>query len=141
MKKYAVPLISLILFLVSSSGHAFYITGMTGEDLLRVCTEEGTNTTQGDIAFAKSVAEIGVCLGYLAGIIDMSAYYTVILSATNCPNKKVTYLFCIPDDATPTQKMKVVIKYLNDHPEELNKPAIGIVIEAYQQYFPCPTSQ
>ena len=45
--------------------------------------------------------------------------------------------FCVPTDASDGQLVKVVTKYLNEHPEELHTDAAGLVANALQDAFPC----
>lgn len=142
MKKYGIIFISWILCLISSSSSAFYLTNLTGEKLLYYCTkvishQEETYTTGNTYDIAQDYVEGGICIGYLAAIGDMESNYKTILSATDYTNKKLTHIFCIPDTADSQQLAKVVIKYLNEHPEKLNQQASWLVIEAFSKYFPC----
>ena len=44
------------------------------------------------------------------------------------------------DDVSGDQRVVVVTKYLNDHPEDLNLPDALLVSTALSKAFPCPTS-
>jgi hypothetical protein len=45
---------------------------------------------------------------------------------------------CMPEGVTYGQMVKVVVKYLNDHPEELHHPAALLTLNALIGAFPCP---
>ena len=44
---------------------------------------------------------------------------------------------CIPEGAKSLQWAKVVVKWLNDHPEKLHDPAVIAVYLAMKEAFPC----
>jgi hypothetical protein len=62
----------------------------------------------------------GVCDGYITGIHEMS-----------------TTRLCLPPDVTNTQLMDVVTRYLNGHPERLNKKSRILVQDAIKQAYSC----
>jgi hypothetical protein len=47
--------------------------------------------------------------------------------------------YCPPDDVTIIQARKVIIKYIDDRPEQLHKPFVFLAIEALRQAWPCGT--
>jgi hypothetical protein len=49
--------------------------------------------------------------------------------------------FCPSDTITYGQEQKIVLKYLNDHPEKLHLPSTFLVREAFRGAFPCPTKK
>jgi hypothetical protein len=61
------------------------------------------------------------CSGYVAGISDALD----------------DHFFCGPSEGQLSQSKKVVIKYLNEHPEILHKSASGLAIDALKAAFPC----
>ncbi len=76
---------------------------------------------------AKDATGIGLCLGYIAGISDIDKLEAVVHD-----NR-----MCVPDDASGTQLAKVIVKYGDDHPEELNEPGAIFVLLALKNAFPC----
>jgi hypothetical protein len=44
---------------------------------------------------------------------------------------------CSPDGVTYSQEVRVVVKFLQDHPEKLNQRGTKLVFEALTQAFPC----
>ena len=45
--------------------------------------------------------------------------------------------YCLPEDVTNGDILEVFNKYLNYHPEELNKPAAFLLVEALAKAFAC----
>ena len=75
----------------------------------------------------KSSYSEGVCLGYIAGTLD-SMYKAY-------PQQ----FHCVPD-ITLGQAEKVILKYLDDHPEKLHIDGSIIVQQAIKEAFPCQKS-
>lgn len=78
--------------------------------------------------------QAGMCLGYIRAVSD------AIQSSVNS-EAGVPALFCIPGGeggVTSGQVVKVVIKYLEDHPQDLHKDAAGLVMNALAAAFPTP---
>lgn len=44
---------------------------------------------------------------------------------------------CLPGSAKNGQLAKIIVKYLEDHPEYLNRDEFELVREAFHRYFPC----
>ena len=61
----------------------------------------------------------GYCRGIVEGVTEVSAIV--------CPNADVTFV----------QEIRVVSKFLNDHPEKLHHRGTKLVQEALAQAFPC----
>jgi len=45
--------------------------------------------------------------------------------------------FCLPDQVTNDQIIKIFVKYLDDHPEELHQPASLLLVTSMRKAFPC----
>jgi hypothetical protein len=63
--------------------------------------------------------EAGYCVGFITGVDSQ---------VENCPG----------DDVTRGQVIKVAVKYMDDHPEELDQAASTVVRRALVKAFPCP---
>lgn len=74
-------------------------------------------------------------IGFVMGVVDSNAYYRSIAPA-NTGNNPLVY-FCIPDDATGSQILRTVIKYLNDNPDKLHKSRVLLTYDALKAYYPC----
>jgi hypothetical protein len=61
----------------------------------------------------------GMCLGLIAGVAEASP------------------LVCYANGVTNGQSLRVVVKFLQDHPEKLNERDTTLIREALAQAFPC----
>ncbi|MEI8186999.1 MAG: Rap1a/Tai family immunity protein [Chlorobiaceae bacterium] len=108
--------ILLVITLCLLSSHTVQAEFKTGNGLVTAWREyqkssEGKPYNSNDDGFYT---------GYIAGVYDSSTHT----------------LFRIPDGATLGQACDVVGKWLDRHPEELNKPAHQLVIKALKEAFP-----
>lgn len=46
--------------------------------------------------------------------------------------------FCAPPRAAVAQNVRIVVKYLDDHPEQMNDDFTLLVIRAFNRTWPCP---
>jgi hypothetical protein len=74
----------------------------------------------------------GTCMGFIDGVID---------SDTIAHHDKNGHQFglklCVPADTSGRQLAKIVVKYGDDHPQQLHFPAAVIVLLAMSDAFPC----
>ena len=68
---------------------------------------------------------------YVRGAVDTISVYEM----EGCP------LICIPEEVTMGQAMRVIMKYIKDHPEQLHAHAAVITIVALKGAFPCTVSK
>jgi hypothetical protein len=73
--------------------------------------------------------DVGYCLGLTQGVRQ-----TMRLLNEELPT---TYQTCFPDGTTNGQGMRIVLKYLKDHPEQLQEDAVSLVYLAYKTAYPC----
>jgi hypothetical protein len=69
--------------------------------------------------------------GQCAGVIDALVW-------VRDPFLADAYRFCAPADIPPSQAHRVVLTYLEQHPEKLHQDFKGLAFEALQQAWPCP---
>ena len=109
----------------------------TGNDLLRACEAliEGPESISNSSLQAKLdwVSESEFCYGYIKGVVEWNGSYEKRLE--NVPIKPI---FCIGENQVEiNQLVNIAIKFMNDHPEELNEKGITILNSAFSQAFPC----
>lgn len=97
----------------------------TGNKLLTHC-EKGLNKKDPDLI------SLGYCYAYITGAGD--TYRTILITFPEINLKK----YCIPDASNQNQIVKVVNKYLEEHPEKLHLPGDHLILSAMQEAFPCP---
>ena len=66
----------------------------------------------------------GYCMGFINGVRS-----SVMLFKLNTT--------CIPEAVTLAQSIRVVHKYLNEHPERLHEHKIILTLDALKEAFPC----
>jgi hypothetical protein len=103
--------------LIPAASFAFFKTGNT---LLAECTNKGTEIV--DFMDKSS------CNAYIMGFED--THKASVLSGLLKP------LFCSPGGATVKQRIKIVVKYLNENPEGLHYPASALVSNVLNEAFP-----
>lgn len=111
----------------------------SGIDLLNQCESEG--------------AEYLICLGYVSGVVDATAtgtnQYQMMSDSLSqrtsdelnqSLSKSLVNLMpapCIPREVLMDQVVRVVIKHMNNRPEDLHLSGAHLVHEALQKAFPC----
>lgn len=48
--------------------------------------------------------------------------------------------YCVPEEATLTQIIRIFVKFMADHPEKLHEPPGSLVFEALSKSWPCTGS-
>jgi len=80
-----------------------------------------------DCSASQNYFSYGSCSGYLMGIADMMAQ-----QEWPYPTKA-----CFPDEVVRGQLIAIVKKYISNHPDQLQAPALHIAAAALAQAFPC----
>jgi hypothetical protein len=93
------------------------VPAYSGNDLLRDCTND------------KAIKSLSFCLGFIAGTWSGAAIEGVDYHPGK-PN------FVIPSEADLPQLKDVVVKFLNEHPEERHLSAGVLVLLALKEAFP-----
>ena len=109
----AVVGLAVMLLLSAQSQASFY----SGSELLQKCESD-------------SAAAYNECAGYIMGLID---YQDTLLDWSDLDKP----LFCVPDGAKTSQLVKVVTKYLNEHPERLHLNISSVAAISLYEAFPC----
>lgn len=102
-----------------------------GEDLLRACRSAETYADlQGRIPSPAMVMDTFLCIGYLAGFTD-----AISVPATEQPDTRPV---CLPDGGIQgSRAIRIVVGYLETHPELLHLAWRDLVLGALRQEYPC----
>jgi len=125
LKKSLLFLIAFFLYFPLVSLAATY--DLTGEKLLAYCqiamdlVDNNYGRAQIESEYLQG-SKSGICQGYLMSVNEIR----------NQNHKKI----CLLNDCM-LKRIAVVVKYLKDHPQQLQQPASTLVFNAYQMYFPC----
>jgi hypothetical protein len=81
---------------------------------------DGSKTSDYGLVFAS-----GLCMGIVEGL---------MWSLPVAANK----ILCKPKGVTLEQELKVLVKYMDDHPEELQELTTQLATSAFIKAWPCP---
>ena len=110
-------LMIVLLFSSNQAAAGFF----SGSELLERCEarlSETGNTARGN-----------TCFGFVVGISDSHDNFTMW--------GKMSPLWCSPDNVGTDQLIRIVTKYLQEHPESLHLEASSLVSNALNFAFPC----
>jgi hypothetical protein len=99
-----------------------------GGVLLRECSELFDSSDEGLLDTSRVGASY--CMGMVNGMMALNAVYR------SQPGSNA--LFCPERTVTTGEGAKVVINYLNRHPEELTLDAPSLMLFALREAYPCP---
>jgi hypothetical protein len=103
----------------------------TGLDLLNRCQP----LTRTPLSLSSNEREeAGYCMGYLLGMKDMLTTWNVVDEHDKIKGRST---MCVPYEATTAELVRVVVKFLNDHPTKLHEYMGGVVISAFRDAYPC----
>jgi hypothetical protein len=119
-----------LIFATLSLSHLCFANSITGLEMQHHCAKL---TSDAPIE-RGSAFDAGLCGGFIDGVMD-GMYYMAVNKAKTFTDVKMP--FCLPSDVSNEQIVKVYMKFLNDHPENLNDPATVLLVRALTAAFPC----
>ena len=94
------------------------------EDLLWNCDADPQSD---ELAILKQT----LCMGYISGMIDSAQVIFAL--------KPESKMFCSPAEGmSGDQKRRIVVKYIQQNPEQMHKTARASVLASFIEAFPCP---
>lgn len=123
MKSYVIWIAAISACLCAQSAMA------DGNKLLKECNQGVAYVDGGKEP--ESLLAVGRCMGVIQGTLDTLDLTHALL---NSPK-----IVCLPSGGLQTiQIMKIVVKYLNEHPDRLHLNESGLISTALMVSFPCP---
>jgi len=123
-----------ILFIVLFVGSFCFVSPTLveadGNHFLKSCNAflAGLDSHEGINYSGLQYIEAGHCSGFIKGIMEFNRLYQLGSEP----------FFCLPENSIPNvQAIRIVVKYLRDHPERLHKNALFLVVDAFVEAFPC----
>jgi hypothetical protein len=114
----------LLLCSLLLSGLAF--AQQTGNEFLQECAAiEKSSTTDTDKL--KST----FCAGYVSGVLDG------IMVGSGLNHDHEPEPFCMPSEVTTGQAVRVVLKFIRDHPADAHHTSRILIFEAMRENYPC----
>ena len=123
----------MLVFLIVSPAFAIGTSPTDGNELLKNCKEYTRIVDNGGTASKTEYVESGYCLGYVTGVIDDHFMWQI---SEGSPLDSTKH-FCLPDGVTPDQAVRVLVKWLDDHPARLHERAIDLILNAFRDSFSC----
>jgi hypothetical protein len=131
MQMRPVLMVALLIGLSIEVAHA---QPHDGNELLQECNAAIVEVDHSDVAKPSDALSVGLCFGMVRGVMETMLVWQI---ADNAHKQEPFWGSCIPADVSPTQAVRIVVKYLNDHPEELNRGDSTLVMSALSKAFPC----
>ena len=78
------------------------------------------------------------CFGYVGGLTNMLRLWEATNKANNVSLDGVPA--CLPEDGSTGQYVRVVLHYLDQHPERLRMAYALLIVTALRDAFPCPAT-
>jgi hypothetical protein len=124
-----ITVIGLVL-LLGTVAWAGVVVSIDGNRLLRDCGTAIQLLEAGYVGGTVDTVTSSIyCMGYVTGTLEMAAYSSVI--------NKTPWMFCLPDGMEFFQAIRIIVRYLQTHPERLHGPGAALVTEAMYEAFPC----
>lgn len=117
--------VAVALVAAMGCGQAIAANG-DGNQLMNECTPTLRKIDGGE---ADNYYEMGHCLGLTQGVRQ-----AMMIQNEGLPAEHKT---CFRDGMTNGQGVRIVMKYLQDHPAELQDPAAELIYKAYRFAYPC----
>ena len=107
----------------------------TGNGLLHSCTPM-VRFFDGSLQLTHEELTSGfLCLGYISGFADG---FAVGLEMEKSQTGSSHSLFCVPNNGLPaSQGLRIVVKWLHEHPGRLHQPSGVLITLALEEAFPC----
>jgi Rap1a immunity proteins len=122
MKRVALGVVLLLASLNQCWADAEAIT--TGNQLQEIC-QTAVALEQRRDKTPLNYFKTGLCLGYVTAVARLGKAVAPGLE------------FCTPDNITPGQAVRVLLKFLADHPADTNRSAELLTIAAFHIAWPC----
>jgi hypothetical protein len=118
-------LIAIFFLIFAPTSCALAQGNWTGKEFLDACKVLATS-----VDAKNDQVDDPVLVGYCAGMV-----HTLMI-----PRKYFDFKICPPENATVQQGATVLVKYSDDHPQELNLPSVLLALAAFRNAWPCPKS-
>lgn len=139
--------VSALVLLISHRTFALGYSSLDGNELLKECKAytnlfnlpnvRDTNDPDVIRAMARGDFANGAhCLGCITGVVD-DHFNCQTSEASSTAAFDPTKHFCLPDGVAPNQTVRVVVKWLEDHPARLHESAVELVLGALRENYPC----
>jgi len=130
MKSWVLVVVSF-LFVTALPAFADF----TGNDVLKSC-QAAVRFADNDGGPAGEHLDSGWCMGWVASALQLTKLHNEWTSFVK--EKPMLLQFCVPESGVPViQAVRIVVKYLKEHPDQLHQDGMGQTLAALKGSFPC----
>jgi hypothetical protein len=122
--------IGIVGFALPVFGQVPEYLGDSGNAFLATCSDADKSSYS-----LQELVNVGVCTGYINGFLE--GFGVAIEYSGDQLKKKVTPLFCIPDQVEGLQKVRLLLKYIRDNPKDAHLATGALLMRAVQTAYPC----
>ena len=130
---------AIAFLLLATVSVAQNMTAETRDDGYRLLKECGQTVREMDSnpAHPASHYSDGRCLGYVAGFIE-GVQAMGMFGTASYSEYEANRPMCFPDESTYGQDVRILVKWLTDHPESLQLDAGVVTFRALREAYACP---
>ena len=121
---------------VCISGSYNHLTTVCAGTIAGTTLQERCKAINKSIDDRSRIEELGLseCLGYIRGALDVFSAWKQIEGKSTVPGVRG---MCVPDSVSTGQAAKVVMKWLDEHPEKLHFNGETVILMSCREAFPC----
>lgn len=91
--------------------------------------EDVTGTRIVEFCMSDAGPDLALCHGFFRGLSDTHSIYAAM--------GKGLHLYCLPRGVTQEQFERVAFRWMEKHPEDLERPAAVLIIQSLHEAYPC----
>ncbi|GAC1339265.1 MAG: hypothetical protein NVSMB18_07150 [Acetobacteraceae bacterium] len=124
---------ALLLALVAAtalagSAQAQRFSNLSGGKLMEVCT-------------GRDPKMVEACTAYIDGVSDAASFYQRLRPSDGSRGGQLPAYVCVPSNVTGVQLRQSVLSWAQQHRDQLNRQASGVVLRALDDIYRCPGEQ
>jgi hypothetical protein len=116
--------------LIAATATVAHASGAGASELLQDCTYAQRTLDQESVNAIESM-RAGRCSGTIWGVLGAMSLYSDAIEPG--------YKACLPNGLGGEQAVRMMLKWLRDHPEHLGDVQAVAVVSAFRDYYPCPS--
>jgi hypothetical protein len=124
----------LLLFCSNVNSQPTDDLAQSGNAFVRVCSVIDKDPKEHN---ALEVAQDVACVKYVEGLVQ--GVYEEISYSHAVTDKEPPKPFCLPGDVEDAQTVRIVLKYVHDHPDKAHMATSTLILLALAWSFPCQT--
>jgi Rap1a immunity proteins len=132
------PILLAVIAVLFASPRASALSEVNGLMLLHQCQVSIRISNEDTRVTADQVADSNHCLGYVQGVLDANGFWDKLDMRDNHSTRA---RYCMSESVTFEQVIRIIVKWLEANPKELNDNGYIAVQVALVKTFPCKASQ